>query len=353
LHVRNLHRPDARDNGSFWGKNPDLRRVTIEAMSTTTLPGCTLGMIREAHARIRDKIHRTPVMTSETLNSQAGAQLYFKCENLQKIGAFKARGATNAVFSLSDEEAAHGVATHSSGNHAAALARAARLRGIPAHIVMPSNAPKAKQASVRRYGGHIVFCEPTLESRESTAARVIAETGAAFIHPYDNAQVIAGQGTAALELLEEVPELEIILCPVGGGGLLSGTAVAAKGMKPGIRVVAAEPAGADDAYRSFTSGSLHPVVRPNTIADGLRTSLSERTFAEVRRHVDEIVTVSEEAIVQSMRAIWEVMKIIVEPSGAVPYGAIVEKKLDVAGRKAGIILSGGNLDLESLPWTKV
>lgn len=310
-------------------------------------------MVREAHARIRDKIHRTPIMTSQTLNALTGAQLYFKCENLQKVGAFKARGATNAVFSLSDEEAQRGVATHSSGNHAAALARAAKLRGIPAHIVMPNNAPKAKQASVRRYGGNIIFCEPTLQSRESTAARVISETGAAFVHPYDNPQVIAGQGTAALELLEDVPSLDIILCPVGGGGLLSGTAVAAKGMKPGIRVVAAEPAGADDAYQSFTSGSLKPIVQPNTIADGLRTSLSERTFAEVRRHVDDIVTVSEEAIVQAMRSIWEVLKIIVEPSAAVPYGAVIEKKLQVTGRRVGIILTGGNLDLDSLPWTKV
>lgn len=310
-------------------------------------------MVREAHARIRDKIHRTPIMTSQTLNALTGAQLYFKCENLQKVGAFKARGATNAVFSLSDEEAQRGVATHSSGNHAAALARAAKLRGIPAHIVMPNNAPKAKQASVRRYGGNIIFCEPTLQSRESTAARVISETGAAFVHPYDNPQVIAGQGTAALELLEDVPSLDIILCPVGGGGLLSGTAVAAKGMKPGIRVVAAEPAGADDAYQSFISGSLKPIVQPNTIADGLRTSLSERTFAEVRRHVDDIVTVSEEAIVQAMRSIWEVLKIIVEPSAAVPYGAVIEKKLQVTGRRVGIILTGGNLDLDSLPWTKV
>jgi threonine dehydratase len=322
-------------------------------MTTSTLPGCTLGLIREAHARIRDKIHRTPVLTSETLNAQCGGHLYFKCENLQKIGAFKARGATNAVFALSDEEASRGVATHSSGNHAAALARAAKLRGIPAHIVMPHSAPKAKQASVQRYGGHIIFCEPTLESREATAERVIAETGAAFIHPYDNADVIAGQGTAALELLEDVPELDLILCPVGGGGLLSGTAVAAKGMKPGIRVVAVEPAGADDAYRSFTSGTLKRVVQPDTIADGLRTSLSERTFSEVRRHVDDIVTVSEAGIVQAMRSIWEVLKIIVEPSGAVPYGAVVEQKLDVKALKVGLILTGGNLDLDTLPWTKV
>lgn len=322
-------------------------------MTSSTLPGCTLGLIREAHARIRDKIHRTPVLTSETLNAQCGGHLYFKCENLQKIGAFKARGATNAVFALTDEEASRGVATHSSGNHAAALARAAKLRGIPAHIVMPHNAPKAKQASVRRYGGNIVFCEPTLESREATAERVIAETGAAFIHPYDNAEVIAGQGTAALELLEDVPTLDLILCPVGGGGLLSGTAVAAKGMKPGIRVVAVEPAGADDAFRSFRSGTLKRVVQPNTIADGLRTSLSERTFSEVRRHVDDIVTVSEGAIIQAMRAIWEVMKIIVEPSGAVPYGAVVEQQIDVKALKVGLILSGGNLDLDALPWTKV
>lgn len=310
----------------------------------------TLALIREAHARIRDKISRTPVMTSSTLDAQAGAALFFKCENLQKVGAFKARGATNAVFSLSDADAARGVVTHSSGNHAAALARAAMLRGVPAHIVMPHNAPKAKQASVRRYGGNVILCEPTLTDREKTAAQVVAETGGTLIHPYDNLRVMAGQGTAALELLEDIPALDLILCPVGGGGLLSGTAVAAKGVKPSISVIAVEPSGADDASRSFRAGKIIPLVKADTIADGLRTSLSERTFAEIRDHVDNIVTVSDDAIVRAMRSIWEVMKIIVEPSGAVPYAAIVESKLDLKGKRVGIILTGGNLDLDTLPW---
>lgn len=310
----------------------------------------SLEQIRAAHDRIRDKINRTPVMTSESLDALAGARLFFKCENLQKVGAFKARGATNAVFSLTDEEARRGVATHSSGNHAAALARAAKLRGIPAYIVMPNSAPKVKVASVRRYGGEIIFCEPTIEARESTAARVSADTGAVFIHPYDDLRVMAGQGTMAIELLEEVPDLDIVLAPVGGGGQLSGVAVAAKALKPNIKVIAVEPAGADDAARSFKAGHIVPSVNPKTIADGLRTSLSEKTFAEIKQHVDDIVTVSEEGIVKAMRSIWEVMKQIVEPSGAVTYAAVVENKLDVKDKRIGLILSGGNLDLDKLPW---
>jgi threonine dehydratase len=314
--------------------------------------GLTLSLIREAHARIKDKINRTPVLTSATLDAAARAQLFFKCENFQKMGAFKARGATNAVFLLSDEEAQRGVATHSSGNHAAALARAAGLRGIPAHIVMPNNAPQAKQAAVARYGGRVVFCEPTLEARESTCARVIAATGAALIHPYDDVRVMAGQGTTAVELLESIPELDVLLCPVGGGGQLSGIAVAGKSMRPSIRVVGVEPAGADDAYRSFNAGHIIPSVNPQTIADGLRSSLGKLPFAEIQRYVDEIVTVSEESIVRSMRTIWEVMKIIVEPSAAVPYAALLESKINIAGQRVGIILSGGNLDLDTLPWMK-
>ncbi|MDB6097471.1 MAG: threonine dehydratase [Gammaproteobacteria bacterium] len=304
--------------------------------------------IREAHARIRDKVHRTPVMTSEVLDRIAGSRLYFKCENLQKAGAFKARGATNAVFLLTDEEAARGVVTHSSGNHAAALARAAALRGIPAYIVMPNNSPLAKQAAVRRYGGDIVLCEPTLAAREATARQVMERTGAAFIHPYDDLRVMAGQGTTAIELLEEVPHLDVILCPVGGGGQLSGIAVAAKDIKPDIRVIGVEPAGADDAARSLKAREILPMVNPRTIADGLKTSLGERPFAVIIRLVDDIVTVSEDSIVQAMRQILEVMKLLVEPSGAVPYAAILEKK--VSGKDIGIILSGGNLDLDRLPW---
>ena len=289
----------------------------------------TMRSIREAHARIRDKIHRTPVMTSEVLDAMAGNKLYFKCENLQKAGAFKARGATNAVFLLSDAEAAKGVVTHSSGNHAAALARAARLRGIPAYIVMPSNSPQAKQAAVRRYGGEIVLCEPTLAARESTARQVMERTGAEFIHPYDDLRVMAGQGTTAIELLEDVPDLDVILCPVGGGGQLSGIAVAAKDIKPSVRVVGVEPAGADDAARSLKAGQIIPMLEPRTIADGLKTSLGKRPFAEIMRLVDDIVTVREESIVQAMRQIWEVMKLVVEASGAVSYAAIVEGKIGV------------------------
>ena len=310
----------------------------------------TLADIRAAHARIADKIHRTPVLTSATLDALCGAQLFFKCENFQKIGAFKARGATNAVFALTEAEAANGVATHSSGNHAAALARAARLRGIPAHIVMPSNAPKTKIESVRRNGGIIVFCEPTLLAREAACAKIIAETGARLVHPFDDYAVMAGQGTATLELLEQAPDLDLIIVPVGGGGLLCGTAVAAKGARPGIRVIAAEPAGADDAARSVAAGRLIPLEQAATIADGLRTSLSARTFPLIQQQVDGIVTVSEESIVAAMRRIWEVLKIIIEPSCAVPYAAVMDEKIDVSGKRVGIILTGGNVDLDALPW---
>lgn len=310
----------------------------------------TLAAIRDAHERIRDRIHRTPVLTSTTLDEQSGGKLFFKCENLQKGGAFKARGATNAVFSLSDAEAARGVATHSSGNHAAALSRAAKLRGIPAYIVMPNNAPKAKRAAVERLGGKIVFCEPTIPAREAAAAKVIAETGATLIHPFDNLRVMAGQGTATLELLEQAPDLDVIVAPIGGGGLISGTAVAATSLKPAIRVIGSEPAGADDASRSFKAGKLIPLAQANTIADGLRSSMSDRTFAEIRSHVSDVVTVTEDSIVAAMRAVWEVLKIVIEPSGAVSYAAIVENRIDVRGKRVGIILTGGNLDLDRLPW---
>jgi threonine dehydratase len=322
----------------------------MNTRSTELKPALTMQAIREAHARIRDKIHRTPVMTSEVLDGMAGNRLYFKCENLQKVGAFKARGATNAVFLLTDAEAAKGVVTHSSGNHAAALARAARLRGIPAYIVMPSNSPQAKQAAVRRYGGDVVLCEPTLAARESTARQVMERTGAIFIHPYDDLRVMAGQGTTAIELLEDVPGLDVILCPVGGGGQLSGIAVAAKDIKPEVRVIGVEPAGADDAARSLKAGHIIPMLEPRTIADGLKTSLGQRPFAEIMRLVDDIVTVREESIVQAMRQVWEVMKLLVEPSGAVSYAAVVEGRIAASGANIGIILSGGNLDLNRLPW---
>lgn len=311
----------------------------------------TLADIRAAHARIKDHIHRTPVMTSAALNEKAGAQLFFKCENLQKIGAFKARGATNAVALLTDEEASRGVVTHSSGNHAAAVARAAKLRNIPACIVMPHNAPQAKQASVRRYGAEIIFCEPTTAARESGAKSVIERTGAAFIHPYDDLRVMAGQGTSAVELLEQVTQLDDILCPVGGGGLLSGVAVATKGIDPNVSVFGVEPLGADDAAQSLAAGRIVTNSTPVTIADGLRSaSLGERTFPEIQRHVAGIITVTEAQIVNAMRTIWEVLKIIVEPSGAVAYAALVDGPVKLPGRRVGIILTGGNLDLDSLPW---
>jgi len=312
--------------------------------------GLTLEHIREAHERIEGKVSRTPVMTSQTVDSHASAQLFFKCENFQKTGSFKARGATHAVFSLSAAQARNGVATHSSGNHGAALARAAQLRGIRAHVVMPTSAPKAKQDAVKRYGGSIALCESTLEARERTLEEVIAETGACLIHPYNDLRVMAGQGTVAVELIETVPDLDVILCPVGGGGLLSGVAVAARSMRPSIRIIGVEPAAADDAARSFRSGRIVPSVDPATIADGLRASLGDRTFAEIRRYVDDIVTVPEASIVAAMRRIWEIMKILVEPSAAVPYAAVDDASLDVRGQRVGIVVSGGNLDLDRLPW---
>lgn len=306
--------------------------------------------IQQAHNLIRPYIHRTPVMTSVSINQIVGADLFFKCENLQKVGAFKFRGACNAVFSLSEEEAARGVATHSSGNHAAALALAARMRKIPAHIVMPRTSPEIKKRAVAGYGGIITFCEPTLQARESTLLQVVALSGATEVHPYDNFSVISGQGTAAKELIEDKGSFDLIMAPVGGGGLLSGTAISAKALLPGCRVIAAEPVGADDAYRSFHSKTLIPSENPKTIADGLLTSLGKRNFQVILDKVDDIVTVSEEKIVEAMRLIWERMKIIIEPSSAVPLTAILEGKVMVKGQKVGIILSGGNLDLGKLPF---
>jgi threonine dehydratase len=310
----------------------------------------TLADIRQAAARLKPYAHRTPVLTCTNLNQVVDAEIFCKCENFQKVGAFKFRGACNAVFALSDATAQRGVATHSSGNHAAALALAARLRGIMAHIVMPRNAPEVKKAAVAGYGGRIVFCEPTLAAREAMLASVVQETGATFIAPYNDPQVIAGQGTAALELCEDVVGLDVVLAPVGGGGLVSGTAIAMAGLSPTTRVIATEPAGADDAYRSLQAGTILPSVHPQTIADGLLTSLGELTFAIIQRHVAQIVTVSEEAIISAMRHVWERMKIVIEPSAAVPIGALLEKRLDLSGQRIGIILSGGNVDLDRLPW---
>jgi len=309
-----------------------------------------LDSIRAAHERIRAHIHRTPVMTSSRLNDASGASLFFKCENFQEVGAFKARGATNAVFALDDGAARRGVATHSSGNHGAAVARAAQLRGVPAHIVMPSNSAKVKIRAVESFGAQVVFCEPTEEAREMKCADVIEKTGATLIHSFENEDVIAGQGTAAVELLEDVADLDLLMCPIGGGGLLSGTAMAAKSMQPRIKVIAVEPANADDAAQSFRAGRRLVTEKKFTIADGLRTNIGEPNFVIIQRYVDDIVTVSEEAIVSAMRTIWETMKIVIEPSAAVPYAAIMEGKVDVRGKRVGVILTGGNVDLEALPW---
>jgi len=310
----------------------------------------TLADIRTAAERILPYAHHTPVMTCESLHQRLRTQLFLKCENLQKVGAFKFRGACNAVFALSAEEAARGVATHSSGNHAQALALAARLRGIPAYIVMPSNAPAVKKAAVAGYGGQITFCEPTLAAREATLAQVVTATGATAVHPYNNLAVITGQGTAALELLTDVPDLDVIMTPVGGGGLLSGTALAATELSPGIRVIAAEPAGADDAFRSLAAGAILPSVNPKTIADGLLTSLGDLTFPIIQQRVEQIVTVSEAAIIAAMKFLWERSKLIVEPSAVVPIAALWEGKIDLTGQRVWVILSGGNVDLERLPW---
>jgi len=310
----------------------------------------TLADIQAAAARIKPYAHRTPVLTCTSLNRLVGAELWCKCENFQKVGAFKFRGACNAVFSLSEPEAQYGVATHSSGNHAAAVALAAHLRGIKAHIVMPDNASAVKKTAVAGYGGTIVYCAPTLAAREATLERVVRATGATFIHPYNDARVIAGQGTAALELLTDVPDLDVIMAPVGGGGLLSGTAIATAALAPAMQVIAAEPEAADDAYRSLQEGRIVPALDPRTIADGLRTSLGELTFAIIQRHVQQIVTVSEAAIISAMRHVWERMKIVIEPSAAVPIGALLERKIDLTGKRIGVILSGGNVDLDMLPW---
>ena len=318
------------------------------AGTTMALPDIT--DIRAAHARIAPYVHRTPVHTCAALDELVGARLYFKCENFQKVGAFKARGACNAVFSLTDDAAARGVVTHSSGNHGAALAYAAQRRGIPAFVVMPENAAKVKLANVARFGATIRFCAPTQSARERACADVLRETGATLVHPYDDVHVIAGQGTAALELLEEVPDLDAVIAPVGGGGLISGTSIAARAMRPSITIYGAEPAGADDAARGFASGKVEPLPHPDTIADGLRATLSERTLQAIRRHVTAIPTATEAAIASAMRITWERMKIVIEPSSAVPLACLLEAGLPIAGRRVGIIVSGGNVDLDHLPW---
>lgn len=275
-----------------------------------------------------------------------------KCENFQRVGAFKFRGACNAVFSLRDEDVRHGVVCHSSGNHAQALALAARMRGTKAYIVMPSNSPAVKKAAVAGYGGIITLCEPTLAARESTQAKVIQETGATEVHPFNNTFIIAGQGTAALELMQEVPDLDVIIAPVGGGGLLSGTSIATKGISTRTKVIGAEPELADDAFRSLQAGTVMPPPTTTTIADGLRTSLSELTLSIIRQHVDQIVTVKEQTIIDAMRFVWERAKIVIEPSSATVFAVLWERKVDLRGLRVGVIISGGNVDLASLPWMK-
>jgi threonine dehydratase len=310
----------------------------------------TYQEIVEAHERIRPYIHRTAVFQNQTLNEKAEASIFMKCENFQKAGAFKSRGACNVVFSLSESDVAKGVCTHSSGNHAAALSRAAKLRGCKAFIVMPENSSQVKIDAVKNYGGEITFCKPFLSSRESTLLRIQSETGATEVHPYNDIRIITAQATAAIELLEDCSPLDVIMAPVGGGGLLSGTAVAVHYFSPGTNVIAAEPKGADDAFRSFSSKKFIPSENPQTIADGLLTSLGSVTFPIIIDHVERIITVDEISIVYAMKLVWERMKIIIEPSSAVPIAAILENRDFFKGKKIGIIISGGNVDLNKLPW---
>lgn len=313
-----------------------------------TAPG--LDDLKAAHERILAHVHRTPILENDYLNERFAASLFFKCENLQKVGAFKARGACNAILGLTDADCVGGVATHSSGNHGAAVAMAAKKRGIAAHIVMPINAPVAKKNAVTQFGGTIIDCEPTLAAREETLAAVVDRTAAHVVHPYHDSRVIAGQGTVALEVLEQVAELDAILVPVGGGGLLSGVATAVKSINPKIEVVGVEPAGADDAFRSFGSGHLIPQTNPNTIADGLRSSLGKLNFEIIQKHVDTILTVEEASIIEAMRLQWTHLKTVVEPSGAVSFAAFLEYEKRFRGRKVAVVISGGNLDLDGLPW---
>jgi threonine dehydratase len=320
------------------------------------------GDILAAHARIAPRIHRTPVLSSASLDALTGARLFFKCENLQKTGSFKIRGATNAIFSLTDEEAARGIVTQSSGNHGAAVACAAAWRGVPAYVVMPRNAPKVKIQAIEAYGGKITFCEPRVSARKEACDRLQSETGAHLVHPYDDDRIIAGQATAAKELLEEVGDLDAVFAPVSGGGLLSGTCLGAKGIRAGVRIFGCEPERADDAYRSLATGTLQTLESSDTLADGLRASLAPRTFAILRGHVERILIVSEEEFTAAMRLLWERMKIIIEPSSAVAIAPLLKpdalaslhlpNRADGKAPKLGVILSGGNLDLSSLPWIR-
>lgn len=310
----------------------------------------SLNDIKEVHERIKPFIHHTPVLSSTSINELAGCEIFFKCENFQKIGAFKARGGMNAVLSLSKEEQEKGITTHSSGNHAQAIALAAKTVGTKAYIVMPSNAPIIKKNGVKALNGEIIECEPTLEARESTVQQVIDRTGATFIHPFNNYDVIAGQATATLELIEEVPNLEVVMAPVGGGGLLSGTALTTHYLLPDAEIIAGEPEGAADAILSFKSGKIEKAPYIKTIADGLMTNLGDKTLEIIRMYVKDIILASDEEIVAAMRLIWERLKIVIEPSCAVPFAALLKQKERFAGKKVGIILTGGNVDLGKLPF---
>lgn len=312
----------------------------------------TLADMLIAHERIRPYIHRTPVLTSQFLNALTGAELFFKCENLQKAGAFKARGASNAVFGLTDEQAKRGVATHSSGNHGTCLSYAAGRRGIPCTVVMPHTAPQAKKDAVRGYGGVVVECEPSISSREAVFAEVVAKTGAEFVHPYNDPRVIAGQGTCSKELLEQVEGLDAVIAPIGGGGMISGTCLTLSNLAPSVKIYAAEPEQADDAYRSFKAGHIIADDAPETIADGLKVPLKDLTWHFVSNHVTDILTASEEEIVDAMKLIWKRMKIVMEPSSAVPLATIVKNKEIFAGQRIGVVITGGNVDLDLLPWQR-
>jgi len=310
----------------------------------------TFHDVQAAARTIAGRVHRTPVLTCAALNEILGGRIYFKCENFQRIGAFKARGAMNAVWSLGEQEASLGVATHSSGNHGAAVALAAKSRGIPSWVVVPEDAPQVKKDSVAREGATVISCRPGLAAREEGLRRIVAETGATVVHPYDDDRVIAGQGTATLEFMADVTGLDLVLAPIGGGGLISGTAIAARGLDPTISVVACEPVGADDSRRSFVAGHRVPVEKPETIADGLRATIGVRNYAIVSRMVDDVVTVTEAGIVRAMRLVWERLRIVIEPSSAVPVAAMLEDACRPGGRSVGVILTGGNLDLDDLPW---
>ncbi|MCB1467474.1 MAG: pyridoxal-phosphate dependent enzyme [Rhizobiaceae bacterium] len=311
----------------------------------------TFQDVVDAHERIAPYIHRTPVLTSSFFDKLVGAKLFFKCENLQKAGAFKARGASNAVFGLAEDVAKKaGVATHSSGNHALSLAYAARRRGIPVTVVMPRTAPEAKKAAVRGYGGVIVECEPSTSSREAVFAEVVAETGAEFVHPYNDHRVIAGQATCSREMVEDIGELDAVIAPIGGGGMVSGCCLTLSNIAPGTKIFAGEPENADDAHRSLKAGRIIADDAPNTVADGLKVPLKELTWHFVSRHVEDILTVSEQEIVDAMRLSWQRLKIVLEPSSAVPIAAILKNKTLFAGKRVGVIVTGGNVDLDTLPW---